>query len=69
MNSSLLRKEANFTLQEHYDACHAELLEIHRICLCIAECPPPELGKDTLTVYVVKCMAQEINRLHNKEII
>ena len=41
-------------------AARAELLEIHAIGMCIAECPPAADG-DTWTVRMVKSMARRIN--------
>ena len=41
-------------------AAHAELLEIHRIGMCIAECPPIK-DTDTITVRMVKEMAIRLN--------
>ena len=45
--------------------CHAELLEIHKIIMCIAECPPIT-DTDTYTVRGVKEMAHRINA-HEKD--
>lgn len=39
---------------------HDELLEIHRIVMCISECPP-RTDQDMHTVGAVKDMAQRVN--------
>jgi hypothetical protein len=39
---------------------HAELIQIHTICMGIADCPPVT-ENDSMTVRMVKQMAQRIN--------
>ena len=47
-------------LQTEHAACHAELVAIHAITMCIAECPPHQEG-DTLTVKGVKNIVDVAN--------
>lgn len=47
-------------LSDHDAKKHVELLEIHKIGMCIAECPPVN-DSDTATVRMVKEMAHRIN--------
>lgn len=46
-------------LKEKYRAAHVELLKIHRIGMCIAECPTFQTN-DTETVRMVKEMAMRL---------
>lgn len=45
-------------------SCHDELLEIHRIAMCIAECDDVNKS-DTYTVKCVKNMAKQITQLES----
>lgn len=54
-----------FEIKEKYRAAHQELIEIHHIGMCIAECPPI-LATDTTTVKMVKEMAIRINQMMSK---
>ena len=49
-------------LKTKYEKCHNELLAIHAICQCIAECPSIN-ASDTWTVKAVKEMALRIQQL------
>lgn len=44
---------------------HSELLAIHNVGMCIAECPPIQ-PEDTYTVRMVKEMAQRLASSHNE---
>lgn len=46
-------------MARRYRAAHNELLTIHSICECIAECPP-ESEADTWTVKAIKQMARRL---------
>jgi len=63
---SQLLKERLDALQVRYDSCHAELLAIHIIGMCVAECPKTG-DNDTLTVRLVRSMANEMNRCHDED--
>ena len=60
-NAALAMTNEAITKAKLEQNCHDELLAIHKIVMCIAECPP-RADQDTYTVGAVKDMAQRINQ-------
>lgn len=61
-----MRLEAEIVrLKQRQQQQHSELLAIHNIGMCIAECPPIH-PDDTYTVRMVKEMAERLNNMHKE---
>lgn len=59
--SDAFRQGVSWGERTSHSVAHKELLEIHHIGMCIAECPPIS-DKDSMTVRMVKEMAIRINQ-------
>lgn len=64
LTTTVMEKELT-EIKYKYNQAHQELIQIHHIGMCIAECPPIK-SEDSSTVRMVKEMTYRLNRVETK---